>query len=163
MICLAEDGAQWFNKALHAGAVPCGRGARDSLRLEMGFPLNGADLSPERSPLAAGLGFFVDLEKGRFIGREALLQEKQDGPREKLTGIEMSQKGPPPRPGYALLSGNEPGGHFCSAGRSPSLGMGSGMAYLPAALSRIDTALEIDIRGRGFAARVVKKPFYRHP
>jgi aminomethyltransferase len=163
LICPAEDGTQWFNKALRAGAVPCGLGARDSLRLEMGFPLNGADLSPEHSPLAAGLGFFVDLEKGPFIGREALLKEKQDGVREKLAGIEMSEKGPPPRPGYALLSGNEPVGHFCSAGLSPSLGRGIGMAYLPVALSSIDTALEIDIRGRGFAARVVKKPFYRHP
>ncbi len=163
LVCPADDGPKWFNKALQAGAAPCGLGARDSLRLEMGFPLNGADLSPERSPLVAGLGFFVDFEKGPFIGREVLLKEKQDGIREKLTAIEMTAKGPPPRPGYTLLSGEETVGRFCSAGLSPSLGRGIGMAYLPVALSRIDTALEIDIRGKRFAARVAKKPFYRPP
>ena len=163
LICPVEDGPQWFNKALQAGAMPCGLGARDSLRLEMGFPLNGTDLSAERSPLTAGLGFFVDLEKGPFIGRDVLMKEKQEGIREKLTGIEMTVKGPPPRPGYALLSEDKPVAHFCSAGLSPSLGRGIGMAYLPVALSRIDTALEIDIRGRSFAARVAKKPFYRRP
>jgi aminomethyltransferase len=162
LVCPADDGPKWFNKALDAGATPCGLGARDSLRLEMGFPLNGADLSPERSPLAAGLGFFVDLKKGPFIGREVLLKEKQDGLREKLTGIEMAGKGPPPRPGYSLLSGEETVGRLCSAGLSPSLGRGIGMAYLPVALTKIDTELEIDIRGRSFAARVAKKPFYRH-
>ncbi|MCP4849908.1 MAG: glycine cleavage system aminomethyltransferase GcvT [Verrucomicrobiaceae bacterium] len=163
MICPLQDGPQWFNKALQTGAVPCGLGARDSLRLEMGFPLNGSDLSPARSPLTAGLGFFVDLEKGPFIGKEVLLKEKQDGIREKLTGIEMTVKGPPPRPGYALFANNEAAGNLCSAGLSPSLGNGIGLAYLPVALSRIDTALEIDIRGKRFAARVAKKPFYRPP
>jgi len=163
LICPVQDGPQWFNQALRAGAVPCGLGARDSLRLEMGFPLNGSDLSPTRSPLTAGLGFFVNLDKGPFIGREVLLREKQDGIREKLTGIEMTVKGPPPRPGYALFAENSPAGLLCSAGLSPSLGSGIGMAYLPVTLSRIDTALEIDIRGKRFAARVAKKPFYRPP
>ncbi|MED5585924.1 MAG: glycine cleavage system aminomethyltransferase GcvT [Verrucomicrobiota bacterium] len=162
LLCPVEDGIHWFNGALAAGAVPCGLGARDSLRLEMGFPLNGADLSPERTPLAAGLGFFVDLEKKSFVGKESLLEEKQNGIRQKLTAVEMCGKGPPPRPGYALKAGNKTVGQFCSAGLSPSLGRGIGLAYLPDALSRIDTSLEIDIRGRGFPARVVKKPFYRN-
>ena len=129
----------------------------------MGFPLNGSDLSPERTPLAAGLGFFVDLDKGSFIGRKSLVQEKEQGIREKLTAIEMCVKGPPPRPGYAIRARDKVVGQFCSAGLSPSLSKGIGLAYLPEELSRIDTSLEIDIRGKGFPARVVKKPFYRTP
>lgn len=163
LLCPVKDITQWFNSALRAGAIPCGLGARDSLRLEMGFPLNGSDLSPERTPLAAGLGFFVDLDKGSFIGRKALVQEKEQGIREKLTAIEMCVKGPPPRPGYAIRARDKVVGQFCSAGLSPSLSKGIGLAYLPEELSRIDTSLEIDIRGKGFPARVVKKPFYRTP
>ncbi len=161
LVCPAGAGPGWFRRALEAGATPCGLGARDSLRLEMGYPLNGSDLSPERTPLAAGLGFFVDLEKGDFVGREALVKQKAEGVAERLAGIEMLDKGPPPRPGYAVLAGGEQVATLCSGGLSPCLGRGIGMAYLPRALSKIDTPLELDIRGRRFAARVAKKPFYR--
>ena len=161
LVCPAQTGPEWFRRALDAGATPCGLGSRDSLRLEMGYPLNGSDLSPERSPLAAGLGFFVDLKKDEFIGRDVLLQQKADGLSEKLVGIEILDKGPPPRPGYSVLSAGEEVATLCSGGPSPSLGVGIGMAYLPIGLSKIDTPLELDIRGRRFAARVTKKPFYR--
>jgi len=161
LVCPADVGRDWFRRALDAGATPCGLGARDSLRLEMGYPLNGSDLSPERSPLAAGLGFFVDLKKGNFIGRDALLKQKEEGLSEKLAGIEMLDKGPPPRPGYALLSDGTEVATLCSGSLSPSLGTGIGMAYLPLTLSKIDTPLELDIRGKRFAVRVAKKPFYR--
>ncbi len=162
LLCPAADGPRWFKAALEAGAQPCGLGARDSLRLEMAYPLNGSDLSPDRTPLEAGLGFFVDLEKPEFIGRDALLAQKSAGLPAKLAGIEMTGKGPPPRPGYALYSAaGEPAGELCSGVLSPSLGRGIGLAYLAPELAKIDTPLEVDIRGRRFPARVCKKPFYR--
>ena len=156
-----EDGARWWKSALEAGAEPCGLGARDSLRLEMAYPLNGSDLSPDRTPLEAGLGFFVDMKKPEFIGREVLTAQKANGLPSKLVGIEMIDKGPPPRPHYAVCSDGEAVGELSSGGLSPSLGKGIGLAYLPLELSKIDTPLELDIRGRRFAARVAKKPFYR--
>lgn len=76
--CPAADGITWWEKFLSAGALPCGLGARDTLRLEMGYPLNGSDLSPERTPIEAGLGFFCDLEKDGFIGRETLIRQKEE-------------------------------------------------------------------------------------
>ena len=162
LVCPAADGPAWFKASIDAGASPCGLGARDSLRLEMGYPLNGSDLSPERTPLEAGLGFFVDLKKDDFIGRSALLAQKESGLPAKLVAIEMLDKGPPPRPGYAVLDADgEQVGELCSGTLSPSLGKGIGMVYLPVALAKIDTALQLDIRGRRFAARVCKKPFYR--
>ena len=87
------------------GLAPCGLGARDTLRLEMGYPLNGSDLSPERTPLQAGLGFFVDLNKGAFIGREVLAAEKAAGEYDRLVAIRMEAKGPPLRPHYAVCAG----------------------------------------------------------
>ena len=161
LLCPASAGIGWFRAAIDAGALPCGLGARDSLRLEMGYPLNGSDLSPSRSPLEAGLGFFVDLDKPEFVGRDALLAQKRDGLELRLRGIEMLEKGPPPRPGYSVLVAGEPVGALTSGGLSPSLGKGIGMAYLPVSSSKIDTPVELDIRGRRFAARVCKKPFYR--
>src|ERR1044072_8083638 len=83
------------------GLKPCGLGARDTLRLEMCYPLNGSDLSPDRNPIEAGLGFFVDLNKSQFVGREALLAVKQTGPAEKLIAFRMNGKGAPPRPHYS--------------------------------------------------------------
>ena len=85
------------------GTKPCGLGARDTLRLEMCYPLNGSDLSPERNPIEAGLGFFVDLTKPKFTGRDTLLETKESGPRERLVSFRMNGKGPPPRPHYALF------------------------------------------------------------
>src|SRR6266480_838885 len=107
----ASDATKFWNAALEKGKPigikPCGLGARDTLRLEMCYPLNGSDLSPERNPIEAGLGFFVDLTKSMFIGREALLQTKESGPREKLVSFRMKEKGPPPRPHYAVFENGE--------------------------------------------------------
>jgi len=160
--CPAAQGIACFNAFINAGAVPCGLGARDTLRLEMCYPLNGNDLSPERSPIEAGLGFFCDLEKPEFIGREVLLHQKQNGPAYKLTAIEVIEKGPPPRSHYPVL--NESGevlGELSSGVLSPTLGKGIAMAYLPAAYAKTGTALKIDVRGRQFAAVTVKKPFLK--
>ena len=115
-----------------AGLIPCGLGSRDSLRLEVCYPLNGADLSPTRTPLAAGLGIFVDLEKPAFIGRDALLRQKADGgPAERLAAFRMTDKSPPPRPHYAVYADGAPVGETTSGGLSPSLEAGIGLAYLP--------------------------------
>jgi aminomethyltransferase len=128
----------------------------------MGFPLNGSDLSPDRTPIEAGLGFFVDLDKGDFIGREVLARQKAEGPALKLVALEYTDKGAPPRAHYPVLDAAGEGvGELSSGILSPSLGKGIGMAYLPAALAKIGTGLAVDVRGRHFPARVVKKPFYK--
>ena len=140
--------------------MPCGLGARDSLRLEMCYPLNGADLGPERTPLEAGLAFFVDLEKD-FCGAEVMRRQEVEGVAERLAALRVTVKGPPPRPHYGLFVDGERVGELSSGGQSPSLGSGIGMGYLPAALAKPGTVVEIDVRGRRFAAEVVKKPIYR--
>ncbi|MEO5915428.1 MAG: glycine cleavage system aminomethyltransferase GcvT [Luteolibacter sp.] len=168
-----EDGFEFFSPAaeaigywdqfLAAGAKACGLGARDSLRLEMGYPLNGNDLSPERTPIEAGLGFFCDLTKGDFIGRETLVRQKEDGPGMKLTAIRYTEKGAPPRAHYPVVSADGAViGELASGVLSPSLMTGIGMAYLPATFSKPGTPLGIEVRGKIFPAEVVKKPFYKH-
>jgi aminomethyltransferase len=160
--CPADEGISWWEKFLAAGASPCGLGARDTLRLEMGYPLNGNDLSPERTPIEAGLGFFCDLEKGDFIGRETLARQKAEGPALKLTALQYTDKGPPPRSHYPVLSAEgEVISELASGALSPSLMTGIGMAYLPAQYSKPGISLQIDVRGRLFPAQVVKKPFYK--
>ncbi len=160
--CHAADGISFFEEFIAAGATPCGLGARDTLRLEMCYPLNGNDLSPESTPIEAGLGFFCDLEKPAFIGRDILVSQKKNGPEKMLTAIELIEKGPPPRPHYPVLSME--GfviGELSSGVLSPTLAKGIAMAYLPAKYSKPGTPLLIDIRGRQFKALTVKKPFLK--
>ena len=160
--CPASGGITAFRAFVDAGAAPCGLGARDSLRLEMCYPLNGSDLSPQRTPLEAGLGFFVAFEKGPFIGSDALIRQKAAGLAERLVAIEYTDKGAPPRAHYPVLDESGAGvGELTSGVLSPSTGKGIGMAYLPAALAKPGTPLQIDVRGRRFPAVVVKKPFYK--
>ena len=154
--------ALWEAIAADPRVAPAGLGARDTLRLEMCYPLNGSDLSPERTPIEAGLGFFVDLEKPEFMGREVLARQKAEGHSVRLTAIQYTEKGAPPRAHYPVT--DETGavvGELCSGVLSPSMMTGIGMAYLPAALAKPGTPLKIDVRGRLFPAQVVKKPFYR--
>ncbi len=145
------------------GIKPCGLGARDTLRLEMCYPLNGSDLSPERNPIEAGLGFFVDLAKPDFVGRDALLKTKEFGPREKLVPFRMKEKGPPPRPHYAVFRDGERIGEVTSGTLSPSLNWGIGMAYVSSAHAKIGADIDIEIRAQKFPATVEKKPLYRKP
>ena len=152
-----------LEKGKSLGIKPCGLGARDTLRLEMCYPLNGSDLSPERNPIEAGLGFFVDLTKSGFIGRDALWKTKESGPREKLVPFRMKEKGPPPRPHYAVFHNCERIGEVTSGTLSPSLNWGIGMAYVSSAHAKIGTEIEIEIRGQKFAATIEKKPLYRKP
>ncbi len=157
----------WYERMVEAvraeGGLPCGLGARDTLRLEMGYPLNGNDLAPDRTPLQAGLGFFVDLSKEHFVGREVLAEQKVAGVPEKLVGFRMVGSAPPPRPHYPVVVGGNVVSEVASGTQSPSLGGGIGMTYLPAAFTQPGQGIEIEIRGRLFPAEVVKKPFYRKP
>jgi aminomethyltransferase len=152
-----------FERGKPLGIKPCGLGARDTLRLEMCYPLNGSDLSTERNPIEAGLGFFVDLTKPDFVGRDALLKTKEFGPREKLVPFRMKEKGPPPRPHYAVFSNGERIGEVTSGTLSPSLNWGIGMAYVSSAHAKIGAEIDIEIRAQKFPATVEKKPLYRKP
>jgi len=159
------DGVKFWKTALEKGKPfgikPCGLGARDTLRLEMCYPLNGSDLSPERNPIEAGLGFFVDLTKPNFIGRDVLLETKEKGPREKLVPFRMKEKGPPPRPHYAVFENGKRIGEVTSGTLSPSLNWGVGMAYVSTVCAKIGAQIEIEIRGQKFPATVEKKPLYK--
>ena len=163
----ANDAVKFWSAVLELGQPleikPCGLGARDTLRLEMCYPLNGSDLSPERNPIEAGLGFFVDLKKTDFVGRDALLKTKEFGPRERLVPFRMKEKGPPPRPHYAVFRNGERIGEVTSGTLSPSLNWGIGMAYVSSAHAKIGAEIDIEIRGQKFPATVEKKPLYRKP
>jgi glycine cleavage system T protein (aminomethyltransferase) len=161
----ASDAVKFWNAALEKGKPfgikPCGLGARDTLRLEMCYPLNGSDLSPERNPIEAGLSFFVDLSKSNFIGREALLKTKEIGPGEKLVPFRMQEKGPPPRPHYEVFQNGQRIGEVTSGTLSPSLNWGIGMAYVSAAHAKIGSQIDIEIRRQKFPATIEKKPLYK--
>jgi glycine cleavage system T protein (aminomethyltransferase) len=160
-----SDAVKFWNAVLEKGRPlgikPCGLGARDTLRLEMCYPLNGSDLSPQRNPIEAGLGFFVDLTKSKFIGRDALLPTKENGPQEKLVSFRMKEKGPPPRPHYGVFQNGERIGEVTSGTLSPSLNWGVGMAYVSASHAKIGGQIDIEIRERKFPATIEKKPFYK--
>ena len=161
----ASDAAKFWDAVIEKGKPfgikPCGLGARDTLRLEMCYPLNGSDLSPERNPIEAGLGFFVDLTKPNFIGRDVLVETKEKGPREKLVPFRMKEKGPPPRPHYAVFENGERIGEVTSGTLSPSLNWGVGMAYVSTARAKIGAQIDIEIRGQKFPATIEKKPLYK--
>lgn len=142
------------------GLVPVGLGARDTLRLEAALPLYGQELSPEISPLEAGLGSFVKLQKEDFIGREALLKQKEAGTPRALVGVEMIERGIP-RAGYKVLAGGAEIGVVTSGNFSPSLEKNIGLALASKEYASPGTKVEILIRNKPVAAQVIKKPFYR--
>lgn len=144
------------------GLKPCGLGARDTLRLEACLPLNGNDLSATRTPLEAGLGFFVALAKeANFPGKEVLQKQKTGGVKQKLAAFRLVDKGPPPRPHYHLFQGTNEVGEVTSGAPSPTLGFGMGLAYVDAALAEPGTRLELEVRGTRVPVEVIKKPFYK--
>jgi aminomethyltransferase len=160
---IAED---FFFKLLEAGKAfglkPAGLGSRDTLRLEACLPLNGNDLSAERTPLAAGLGAFVSLTKEEiFPGKEILQQQKSDGVPETLAAFRLQDKGPPPRPHYALYCGPDRVGEVTSGAPSPTLGGGIGLAYIKPVLAKPGTVLHLEVRGTRVPVEIVKKPFYK--
>ncbi|MGB0292475.1 MAG: glycine cleavage system aminomethyltransferase GcvT [Luteolibacter sp.] len=160
--CPCDQGVDIWKCFLASGAKPCGLGARDTLRLEMGYPLNGNDLSPQRSPIEAGLGLFCKLDKGDFVGSKVLAKQREEGLQIKLTALKLTTPGPPIRACYPVqdAAGNIIG-ELSSGALSPSLKVGIGMAYLPLEFSKPGTELQVDVRGRRFPAEVVKKPFYK--
>ena len=161
----AEAASKVWNAVLGKGESlgirPCGLGARDTLRLEMCYPLNGSDLSPQHNPIEAGLGFFVDLSKPNFTGREKLLHDKEEGPSRRLVAFKMKGKSPPPRPHYRVFRSGAPVGELTSGTLSPSLNEGIGMAYLPTPAPKPGEEIEIEIRGQKFPAVIEKKPLYK--
>ena len=142
------------------GIKPIGLGARDTLRLEMGYPLHGQDIGEDRTPLEAGAAWAVGTEKGDFIGRAALAEQRARGIPARLWGLRMNEPGRIPRPHYPVLAGGRTVGETTSGTFSPSLRIGIAMAYLSPrdAFSAGDVA-EVDIRGRRAEAQLVRPPF----
>jgi aminomethyltransferase len=154
-----------------AGIKPCGLGARDTLRTEMCYPLYGHELDEDTTPIEAGVGFFVALDKGDFNGRAVLARQKTAraeaaaqpgaGVRKKLVAFKMSGKLAPPRPHYPIWVNGASVGVVTSGTQSPSLNLGIGLGYVPPASAKADTTIEIEIRGKRCPAVVVPKPIYQ--
>src|SRR5919106_1300992 len=148
----AEDAAELWDRVLERGAVPCGLGARDTLRLEVCYPLHGNDITPETDAISAGLGWVCALDKD-FTGADGLRRVKEEGPAEKLVAFVMEERAIP-RQGMPIAEG----GRVTSGSHSPMLDQGIGMGYVPAELAAAGTELTVDVRGRDRKARVVAKP-----
>jgi aminomethyltransferase len=146
----------------HQGCLqPAGLGARDTLRTEVCYPLYGHELDENTTPIEAGVGFFVSLDKGDFIGRQVLAEQKQNGTKKKLAAFTMTEKSAPPRPHYPIWIDGSRDGEVVSGTQSPSLNTGVGMGYVPAQWAKPGTKIEIEIRGRRAPAEIVAKPIYR--
>ncbi|HEX2188868.1 MAG TPA: glycine cleavage system aminomethyltransferase GcvT [Longimicrobiaceae bacterium] len=161
----AGDAAGLWRRILEAGAdegiLPAGLGCRDSLRLEMGYALYGSDLDEGTTPLEAGLGWVVKTDKGPFVGRDALLRQKEEGVGRKLVGFVLRERGFP-RHGYPVTVDGVRVGEVASGVLSPTLGQGIGMAYVPASAAKPGTEIGIVIRDRAVPAEVVRPPFHRN-
>ena len=158
----ARDTEHVFKKLLSEGeslgAMPVGLGARDTLRLEAGMPLYGHELDDDTSPLEAGLGKFVKLEAGGFIGAEAIAERRDAGRGRALVGFEIDGKRIA-RAGYAIAAGGREVGVVTSGAPSPTLGKPIGLAYVPPDLSKPGTSFDVLVRGRAVPAHVVEIPF----
>jgi aminomethyltransferase len=155
LLCAPDDAGELWDQLVRRGARPAGLGARDTLRLEVCFHLYGNDLSTERGPIEAGLGWCCKEATG-FIGAPAVRQTRERGPAEKLVAFAIDGAGIA-RQGNQIVGGGE----VTSGTLSPSLGIGIGMAYVPAARALPGTPLEIDVRGKMREAVVKEKPLYR--
>ena len=166
-----EDGFELYFDNAHATHIwkalidtgevtPAGLGCRDSLRLEMGMALYGNDIDATVTPLEAGLGWIVKLPKGDFVGREALVRQKEQGITRKLVGFTTSERAFP-RHGYPVVVDGQASGVVCSGTLSPTLNVPIGMCYVPTAFAKPGNEVGIDIRGKIVKAEVVKTPFYK--
>ena len=155
LLCMTEDAVRLWDAVLERGVVPCGLGARDTLRLEVCYPLHGNDIGPDTDAISAGLGWACALDK-EFEGVDVLRRIKADGPERRLVAFVMEDKAIA-RQGMPI----EGGGDVTSGSHSPMLGIGIGMGYVPAARAKPETELTIDVRGRPRRARIVKKPIYK--
>jgi aminomethyltransferase len=156
-----EYGSKMWRALTEGGQVtPCGLGARDTLRLEMGMALYGNDIDDTTTPLEANLAWLVKLNKGEFVGRGALAAQKAAGLPRRLVGFTLDDPRAIARHGYPVSVGGAASGTVCSGTMSPSLGVPIGTCYLPVAAAKADTPFEIEIRGKQSTARVAKLPFY---
>src|SRR5207249_2719621 len=151
----ADRGAELWDRVLGRGAVPCGLGARDTLRLEVCYPLHGNDISPDTDAISAGLGWVCALEH-EFTGVEELRRIKADGPARRLVAFVMEERAIP-RQHMAIAEGGE----VTSGTHSPMLDRGIGMGYVLAEIARPGEAITIDVRGRPRQAKIVRKPIYK--
>lgn len=163
--CDAQDAPELWRRILDAGTeegvLPCGLGARDTLRFEAGLPLYGQELSSEITPLEAGLGFAVKLGKeADFIGKDALIQQKKQGLKRKVVGIEMIDRGIP-RHGYPIFKGGQQIGQVTTGTQSPTLKKNIGLALINLEYTSLATEVEVEIRGKRLKAKVIPTPFYR--
>jgi aminomethyltransferase len=155
LLTMSEDGPALWDRVLARGATPCGLGARDTLRLEVCYPLHGNDITPDTDAISAGLGWCCALDK-EFSGANELREIKARGPERKLVPFVMEEKAVP-RQGMAI----EGGGEVTSGTHSPMLDRGIGLGYVAAAAGAPGTDLFVDVRGRSRRARVVKRPIYK--
>ncbi len=169
-----EDGAEFFGPArtivalwkqmLEIGAPqglkPCGLGARDTLRLEAGYPLYGHELTEDRTSLEANMEWAVKWNKGDFIGRQALEKQKQEGVKDQLLAYELLERGVP-RQGAKVIRNGEPWGLTTSGTFSPTLQKGIGLAYAPVSWNNVGAVLEVELHNKRVPARVVALPFYK--
>ncbi len=164
LYCAEADAVKLWTTLLDAGQeqglMPAGLGARDTLRLEAAYCLYGHELTETINPLEAGLGWTVKLSKGEFIGREALLQSKAAGLQRKLIGIELSERGVA-RGGYAIYLDERQVGSLTSGAPAPTLNKQIALGYIESALATPGRIVQIDIRGRRVAAKIVALPFYK--
>jgi aminomethyltransferase len=143
------------------GIKPCGLGARDTLRTEVCYPLYGHELDEDTTPIEAGVGFFVALDKGEFIGRPALAEQKANGVKKKCVAFKMAGKSAPPRSHYPIWAGGDTVGEVTSGTQSPSLNVGIGLGYVPPELAKPEMRIEIEIRGKRASAVIQRRPLYR--
>jgi aminomethyltransferase len=165
IVCDATDAPALWEELLKRGKTfnikPCGLGARDTLRLEVCYPLHGNDITEQTTPMEAGLGKFVSFGKGPFVGRDVLVEQKEKGVSRKLVAFTMTGKSPPPRPHYPILANERKVGEITSGTQSPTLGAGIGMGYVEVTEARIRAPIEIEIRGKTFPAMIAKKPILK--
>jgi glycine cleavage system T protein (aminomethyltransferase) len=166
LYCSPTDVVHLWNELLEVGKpyglLPAGLGARDTLRLEAGYCLYGHELDQETNPLEARLGWTVKLDSGDFIGRDALLRVKEQGPRKLLVGVELLERGVP-RSGYALYAQDQRIGSLTSGGPGLTIQKNIGMGYVEPAYATVGQQVYVDIRGKRVAAQVVALPFYKRP
>jgi aminomethyltransferase len=155
LMTMADDGGELWDRVVARGAVPCGLGARDTLRLEACFPLHGNDITPETDAISAGLGWTCALDK-EFTGVEKLRAIKERGPERRLAPFVMDEKAIP-RQGMPIVEGGE----VTSGTHSPMLGLGIGMGYVPAERAEPGAEISVDVRGTPRRGHVVKKPIYK--
>jgi aminomethyltransferase len=155
LACMAEDGPELWDAILASGVKPCGLGARDTLRLEVCYPLHGNDIGPQWDAISSGLGWVCALDTD-FVGADSLRAVKERGPERRLVAFRMREQAIP-RQGMAI----EGGGEVTSGSLSPMLEVGIGLGYVPSADSGVGSVLTIDVRGRPRRAEVVPKPIYK--